>query len=239
MLRATTPIFALALGARLNADAARVLLRTYLGRDAASALLDGRIGLGDVEKIRAVVLFCDLADFTALTERLEAQTLIAHLNTFFETVTRPITRIGGQVAGHVGDAVVLFLTTTDAVSERRLCAAAIQAAHTALDDLAELSATSPVGLPAPFRARIGIDVGEVVHGNIGSAGRFSFSIIGSPVNRAARLQSLAKKLRTDLLMPASLADVAGIACRDFGTHALDGFDQAVAVVGPVGLNDCV
>jgi hypothetical protein len=50
LLHLVTPVFALALGARLNAAAARVLLQTYLGRDAATALLDGRVGLGEVER---------------------------------------------------------------------------------------------------------------------------------------------------------------------------------------------
>ncbi len=124
-LTRVTPLFALALGARLNAAAARVLLRTYLGRDAATAMLDGRVGLGEVAKIRAIVIYCDMLGFTSTTETLEADRLVDRLNTFFETITRPVSVAGGQVAGHVGDAVVMFFPIPDPESERSLCATAV------------------------------------------------------------------------------------------------------------------
>jgi len=70
----------------------------------------------------------------------------------------------------------------------------VKAALDGQEALELLNAMRPGRLAAPLRARLGIDIGEVVHGNIGSAGRFSFTIIGTPVNRAARLQALAKDL---------------------------------------------
>ncbi|HKV00117.1 MAG TPA: adenylate/guanylate cyclase domain-containing protein [Vineibacter sp.] len=231
LLRLVTPVFALALGARLNATAARVLLQTYLGRNAATALLDGRVGLGEIEQIRAVVLYCDLVEFTNLTERLDARSLIDHLNLFFETMTRPVSRAGGQVSGHVGDAVVMFFPIAAAQGEGPLCAVAVKAALEGLQALAALNAMPDRRSQPPLRARIGIDIGEVVHGNIGSAGRFSFTIIGTPVNRAARLQALAKDVGATMLMTANLAQAAGVHGSTFGQHALRGFDRPVDVVG--------
>jgi len=231
LLHLVTPVFALALGARLNAAAARVLLQTYLGRDAATALLDGRVGLGAVEQIRAIVLYCDLFGFTSLTETLDARSLIENLNLFFETLTRPMTRAGGQISGHVGDAVVMFFPIPHAESESAVCAAAIRAAGEGLEALDRLNA-QPARKESPqLRARIGVDIGDVVHGNIGSPGRFSFAIIGTPVNRAARLQGLAKELGTAMLMPAALATAAGISCDAFGQHELRGLELPVDVMG--------
>lgn len=230
IVRDVMPIFALALGARLNAAAARDLLATYLGTDAAEALLDGRVGLGEVASIQAVVLFCDLLGFTTLTETLEAAALIEHLNLFFETVTRPVAQAGGHVAGHVGDAVVMYFPLP--VADRNtVCARALGAALAGQDALGALNARLPAGPSVPLRARIGIDAGPVVHGNIGSAGRFSFTIIGSPVNRAARLQALAKELDAAVLLTRELADAAGQSYRSFGRHILRGFEQPVEVVG--------
>jgi class 3 adenylate cyclase len=231
LLHLVTPVFALALGARLNAAAARGLLQTYLGGNAATALLDGRVGLGEVEQIRAIVLYCDLFEFTALTERLDARSLIDHLNLFFETMTDPVARAGGQVSGHVGDAVVMFFPVPDAAAERSLCNAAVQAALGGLQALERLNALPSRKASPPLRARVGIDIGDVVHGNIGSAGRFSFTIIGSPVNRAARLQALAKDLGATVLMTADLAAAAAVPCHAFGRHALRGFDRPVDIVG--------
>jgi class 3 adenylate cyclase len=231
LLHLVTPVFALAIGARLNAAAARGLLQTYLGSNAATAMLDGRVGLGEVEEIRAIVLFCDLVDFTHLTEMLDAKSLISNLNLFFETVTRPLSHAGGQVSGYVGDGVVMFFPISEPANEGAMCAKAVDAALEGLKAL-ELLNSSPSRRTAPkLRARIGIDIGEVVHGNIGSAGRFSFTIIGTPVNRAARLQGLAKDLGAELLMPFYLAQTAGIQCSAFGKHGLRGLDEPVDVVG--------
>ncbi|MEP7453974.1 adenylate/guanylate cyclase domain-containing protein [Phyllobacterium sp. SB3] len=231
LLQLVTPVFALALGARLNASAARTLLQTYLGSNAATAMLDGRVSLGEVDEIHVIVLFCDLVDFTHMTEGLDAQSLINNLNLFFETVTRPLSHAGGQVSGYVGDGVVMFFPITDPADEKALCASAINAALEGLKALDGLNESSSRNNLPKLRARIGIDIGDVVHGNIGSAGRFSFTIIGSSVNRAARLQVLAKDLGAELLMTSDLADKAGIKCNAFGSHALRGFDNPVDVVG--------
>jgi class 3 adenylate cyclase len=231
LLDRVTPVFALALGARLNAAAARVLLQTYLGGNAATALLGGRVGLGEVEQIRAVVIYCDLFGFTALTESLEPRLLIENLNLFFETMSRPAIGAGGQVSGHVGDAVVMFFPIPGREDERAICATAINAALEGLKALTLLNVRNAGVAAVPLRARVGVDIGEVVHGNIGSAGRFSFTIIGTPVNRAARLQALAKDLDAVLLMTSELAESAGVQGHAFGKHALRGFDRSVDIVG--------
>jgi class 3 adenylate cyclase len=109
------------------------------------------------------------------------------------------------VSGHVGDAVILFYPIPSPEETGPVCAAAIKAATDALEALEMLNAERPVAAPKLY-APIGLDIGEVVHGNIGSTGRFSFTIIGTPVNRAARLQALAKELGLSLLMTAEVAD---------------------------------
>ena len=125
----------------------------------------------------------------------------------------------------------MYFPIPDDESERPVCADAISAALEGLAALDALNAARPLRLAAPLRARIGVDIGEVVHGNIGSAGRFSFTIIGTPVNRAARLQSLGKELGAAMLMTSDLAEAAGVECRAFGKKALRGFDQPVDIVG--------
>jgi class 3 adenylate cyclase len=201
-------------------ESARVLLRTYLGRDVATALLNGRVGLGEVEQTPAIVIYCDLFEFTSLTEMLDTKSVIDSLNLFFDTVTRPVARAGWPVSGHVGDAVVMFFPISDAESERPLCAAAVKAVLEGVEALDLLNTMPARSLGPPLRARVGIDVGEVVHSNIGSAGRFSFTIIGTPVNRAARLQALAKDLGAVVLMTSDSAKAAGVQCTALGKHAL-------------------
>jgi class 3 adenylate cyclase len=229
LLEGIMPAFALAFSARLNVSTTRTLLETYLGRDASVALLAGRSRLGEVGQISAVVFYCDLLGFTGLTEHLSPDALIAMLNLFFDAVTKPAASVGGQVSGHVGDAVVLFFPIISPEKAGTVCAAAVKAAAYALEALELLNAERPPDMPE-LHARIGLDIGEVVHGNIGSAGRFSFTIIGIPVNRAARLQALGKELGVSLLMTSNVADKAGISHRSFGFHTLRGTDQPVEVV---------
>jgi class 3 adenylate cyclase len=224
------PAFALAFSARLNVSMTRTLLETYLGQDASAALLAGRSRLGDVGQIHAVVFYCDLLGFTGLTEHLSPDALIALLNQFFDAVTSPAARVGGQVSGHVGDAVVVFFPIVVPEQTGAVCAAAVKAAVDALEALALLNVRRSPDMPE-LHARIGLDIGKVVHGNIGSAGRFSFTIIGTPVNRAARLQALGKELGASLLMTADVAGKAGFDRRSFGFHTLRGSDQPVEVVG--------
>lgn len=231
LLQKVMPVFALVFGARLNAGAGRNLLETYLGRDSATALLAGRVGLGEVERIGAVVLYCDLANFTSITETLSPQTLIDRLNLFFLTVTGPISRAGGQVSGHVGDAVVMYFPLRDPRQEHETCVAAVASALEALTALDILNRSDAADSTPLLRARIGIDIGEVVHGNVGAPGRFSFTIIGTPVNRAARLQVLAKEVGATLLMTPTLAEASGQRFRSFGAYQLRGFERPVEVFG--------
>jgi class 3 adenylate cyclase len=122
------------------------------------------------------------------------------------------------------------------VRGRPLCAAAVNAAREGLRALELINATPSRKTAPPLRARIGIGIGDVVHGNIGSAGRFSFTIIGTPVNRSARLQALAKKLDAAMLITTDIAEATGVECRSFGSRALRGFDHPVNVVG-FGVSD--
>jgi class 3 adenylate cyclase len=229
LLKGVLPQFALAFSAKLNVSTTRTLLETYLGRDASLALLAGRSRLGDVGRVDAVVFYCDLLGFTGLTEQLTPGDLIRTLNLFFDAVTEPAARAGAQVSGHVGDAVVLFFPIASPENASEVCAGAVKSAEDALEALETLNANRP-DMPQ-LHARIGLDIGEVVHGNIGSAGRFSFTIIGMPVNRAARLQALAKELGVSLLMTAEVADRAGSDRKSFGFHTLRGLDRPVEVVG--------
>ena len=110
----------------------------------------------------------------------------------------------------------------------------MNAAREGLRALELINATPSRKTAPPLRARIGIGIGDVVHGNIGSAGRFS--IIGTPVNRSARLQALAKKLDAAMLITTDIAEATGVECRSFGSRALRGFDHPVNVVG-FGVSD--
>ena len=181
-------------------------------------------------RVDAVVFYCDMLGFTSLTEQLTPGDLIKTLNLFFDAVTQPAAQAGGQVSGHVGDAVVVFFPIASPEITSEVCAGAVKAAKDALEALETLNANQPDDLPR-LHARIGLDIGEVVHGNIGSASRFSFTIIGTPVNRAARLQALAKELGVSLLMTAEVAARAGSDRRSFGFHTLRGLDRPVEVVG--------
>jgi len=71
------------------------VLSTYVGRNAGRAVLDGRVVRGDMESIPAVVLFADLKDFTAFSNTVPPEMIIARLNRFFDVADEKISRNGG------------------------------------------------------------------------------------------------------------------------------------------------
>ena len=202
------------------------LARTYLGTNAAQRVLDGDVERGCGETIQAAIWFCDLRDFTLLSQALPADRLLKILDAYFETVAGPIADRGGEVLKFIGDAMLAIFPV--ATSAADACMRALDAAEAAIDRFA-----AHVAIPA--RAELGVDLGigvslhlgDVFYGNIGARDRLDFTVIGPAVNLAARVQGQCKPLDIPLLATADLVHhVARADLRSAGTHALKGIDTA-------------
>ncbi|GAC1315690.1 MAG: adenylate/guanylate cyclase domain-containing protein [Thermoleophilaceae bacterium] len=161
----------------------RDLFGRQVGHDVASAaLLDGDIRLGG--EVRDVaVLFVDLIGSTTLASTEQPERVVALLNSFFAVVVGVVDRHGGWVNKFEGDgALCIFGAPVTHVDGE---AAALRAAR-------ELHARLEGELPQ-LRAAIGVSAGPAVAGNVGTRERFEYTVIGDPVNEAARLCDLAKR----------------------------------------------
>lgn len=158
------------------------------------------------EKRTMTILFSDIVGFTTISEELNPIELTTLMNEYLTAMTDIITRTGGVVDKYIGDAVMAFWGAPLADSNQALhaCTSA-RMMHEALADLNK--AWSSRGI-SPVNTRIGIATGDVVVGNMGSASRFNYTVMGDTVNLASRFESLNKIYGTDCLVSETTAQQA-------------------------------
>ncbi len=229
--RAILPILSLVMESREWQRRAKTLLETYLGRDAGMRVLGGLIERGEGVTIAAAIWYCDLRDFTAISNRLPRDEVIALLNDYFDTMTRPVTAQGGEVLKFIGDAVLAIFPMHDDLDRDEKCRVALVAAKQALEGLGDLNELRASAGKPPLKVGIGLHAGSVTYGNIGTPNRLDFTVIGPAVNLAARISGLCRELDQPLLSSGTFASPCGTRLVSMGTHALRGFDEAVEVFG--------
>jgi adenylate cyclase len=165
----------------------RDLFGRHVGEDVARQALEAGIGLGG-EVREAAVVFIDVVGSTSLAARLPPADVVAQLNGFFALVLEVVHEHGGWVNKFEGDAALCIFGVPTPISDP-----AGRALATARELAGRLEAESPLD------AGLGVSAGEVVAGNVGAAERFEYTVIGDPVNEAARLTELAKERRPRVL----------------------------------------
>jgi adenylate cyclase len=206
------------------------LLDTYVGRHAGWRILQGRIRRGDIERIEAVIMLADLRDFTNLSNRLPGDQVIGLLNSYFDCLVPPIARHGGEILKFIGDGLLaIFAVAGDPAAA---CEAALAAADEARAGIASRNAERREAGEPVLRQRMALHLGDVLYGNIGSAGRLDFTAIGPAVNLTARLEALARDLRRDLVVSAQFARHSRAALASLGAFRLRGFRAPQQVFGP-------
>jgi adenylate cyclase len=155
-----------------------------------------------VEKRVMTILFSDLENFSTHAERSTPDALLAQMSVYFEQVTRAISDEQGTVDKFIGDGIMAFWGAPVALSDHvlRACSATLRAVRR-MDGINETWRAE--GKPA-LRMRIGLNTAEVLVGNIGSSGRFSYTAIGDGVNVAARLEGMNKTFGTTICISDSV-----------------------------------
>lgn len=140
------------------------------------------------ETIEATIAFVDICGFTAISEREPPDVVISLLNKYFDIIVKEIIAQGGYVDKFMGDAV-LAVFKDEGHLERAIRAA--QAVNACIRSMEDRLSGAQTFLP---KLSIGINTGDVISGNVGSATlrRFDFTVIGDVVNTAQRLQAAAK-----------------------------------------------
>lgn len=176
---------------------------------------------GANETIEATVAFVDICGFTAISEQESPDVVVHLLNRIFDCIVPSITAAGGTVDKFIGDAVLAVFKNEDHLLRAVRAAQDINLALPKLEKTTGLR--SAAGQNFEPRVTIGLNTGEVISGNVGSAAlrRFDFTVIGDVVNTAQRLQSIAQP--GQILMSESTflkLDGRGVACRELGEFVL-------------------
>ena len=209
----------------------RTLLRTYLGKGAGERVHRGEVRRGDGITTRTAIWFSDLRGFTKLTAALARDELLELLNDVFELIVSNVNAHGGEVLKFMGDGVLAIFPSpsADAEDSALVCRGAREAAEATQRRLYELSKNRQAQGKSAAAIGIGLHYGDVMYGNIGSHSRLDFTVIGSAVNLAARIEALCSRLSEDILMSASFAALEAGDSRSLGHHQLKGVTGGVEV----------
>ena len=213
----------------IEESVAQTVAQTYLGRQVGERILRGMIRRGDGEEIRAVLWFSDLRDFTGLNERLPPDQVLELLNNYFQLVGDALAKNGGEILKFIGDGVMAYFPAEDALFMPMVTAAALDAARQLIDDAEAANEARATGGAEPIRFGIGLHVGTVTFGNIGTEDRLDFTVIGPAVNRASRLQGLTKALGVRVCASAEFNQDCPRPMRSLGKHRLRGVREPVEI----------
>jgi adenylate cyclase len=221
------PCLALAVKSRSTFDVAQTLLETYLGQDAGMRVLTGEIDRHSVRTIQAVIWLCDLRGFSRVASRVAQQELVELLDVYLEIMARPVLDNRGQILKFMGDG---FLATFDLAmgSREAVCADAVNAAEQLVHALPALNAERRGRGKQTLDLGVAIHMGEVLYGNIGTRERLDFTVVGSAVNEASRIEGLCRPLGRNVLVSSAVSEAAAFSSRkltSLGVHALRGIRE--------------
>jgi adenylate cyclase len=169
----------------------------YVSQEIRDEILAGRIAL-EGEPREATILFADIRDFTPWVEASDPREVVRDLNAYFTEMETAIRAHGGLVLQYIGDEIEAVFGAP--VAKPGHAEQAVRAALEMRRRLAAWNTARAVSGRTPLRNGIGIHTGRVLAGNIGSADRLSYALVGDAVNLASRLQGLTKELETDVVV---------------------------------------
>ncbi|WP_262027849.1 adenylate/guanylate cyclase domain-containing protein [Microvirga sp. Mcv34] len=223
LLRELASPLMLAMKCASLARIAKTLVETYLGRDAGRLVLSGRIARGVTDRIQSVLWFSDLHSFTHITETADPEQIIPFLNDYSEAIISSIYEAGGDVLKLIGDGALAIFKEDDPVQACRCALKAERLMHARIRALNEerLSCNLPV-----TSAYLGLHIGEVFYGNIGSQDRLDFTVVGPAVNEVSRIGALCRSVERDVLVSSAFFSAAASEDREclvsVGRYALRG-----------------
>lgn len=182
-------------------DRVKATFNKFHNKEIAEKLLSGEVKLGG-ERKQAVIFFSDVRGFTGMSESMQPEQVVELLNEYMTRMVAVIRMNGGIVDKYVGDAIMALWGvpiggTNDAVSAVRACLAMRQ-------ELAMLNELRLARGQVALKIGMGLNMGPVIAGNIGSDEKMEYTVIGDSVNLASRIESMTKEYGTDLLISQAI-----------------------------------
>ncbi|MGH7871612.1 MAG: adenylate/guanylate cyclase domain-containing protein [Candidatus Binatia bacterium] len=200
------PLLALTLKAASLARIAGTLVETYLGRDAGHRVLAGRIARGVTDQIVAVLWFSDLRSYTRISDSAAPEDIIPMLNAYAGAIISAIHDRGGDVLKLIGDGTLAIFPVEDRGEACRAALAAAEAARRAVAAVSMQRAQANLPMTDMY---LGLHIGEVFYGNIGSEDRLDFTVVGPAVNEVSRIASMCRSVDQPLLLSSAFATALG------------------------------
>ncbi|MCG6859029.1 MAG: adenylate/guanylate cyclase domain-containing protein [Salaquimonas sp.] len=199
-------LLCLAMRVNANFSLARAILDTYLGERSGARVLSGQIKRGGGQIIRAAIAITDLRGSTKMSERLELDTYLETINHYYDCTAGTVIEHGGEVLKFMGDGMLAIFPFEDTEPPSIACGRVIEAARAMLARIDELN-RSKAG-SEKLAIGIGLHVGEIAYGNVGTKQRLDFTAIGRTVNEVAKLENLCKTVGKPLLATAEFREMA-------------------------------
>lgn len=184
-----------------------------------------------------VIMFCDIKDFTQIAEAASSEDLMRQLSDYLESQSNAILEHAGTIDKYIGDSIMAFWNAPleDPEMERNACLAVLSArTKLRLQNQTWQEAGDPV-----FVTRYGLHKGNVIVGNVGSTERLNYTVMGSEVNLASRLEGLNKVFGTEILASSFVQEAAGeeFLWRPVGRVAPKGVSKPVDIFELIGVKD--
>jgi adenylate cyclase len=209
------------------------LLDTYVGNRAGERIWGGQIRRGHTETMNAAIWLSDLRGFTALSDRLPAETVVDILNHYFDCQVAAIRTHGGEVLKYMGDGLLAVFPIDEYVGDtQQVCGRVLEAARESRANVEALHYPNGEAIER-FRFGVALHVGSVLYGNIGGGNRLDFTCIGPAVNLAARLEKIAGRLGRTVVASEGFAGICRGGWSELGEFPIAGFSKAERVYGLV------
>jgi len=204
----------------------------YVSPDVVQNIVENETGIQiGGEKQCLTAIFTDLRGFTAFTESMDSSVLVRVLNMYLNEMTQVIIALGGTIDKFEGDAIMAFFGAPHKLEDHavRCCLAALRMKK--MEALLNEQLLREKLISTPFFTRIGINTGEMIVGNVGSLQRLDYTIIGSNVNIASRIENANKRYHTSVMISGSTFRLVAQAfeCQYVDTAYLKGVHQPVAL----------
>jgi adenylate cyclase len=190
-LRRLVPALAMAIKSGALARIAGTLVEVYLGKDAGQRVLAGRIQRGVTDRIEAAIWFSDLRSFTTITDTALPDEII------------PLQQAGGDVLKLIGDGTLAIFRDDDSATA---CARALKAEREMRKRVHDLNQRRGGEGRPTTSVYVGLHVGEVFYGNIGSVDRLDFTVVGPAVNETSRIASMCRSVDRPVLISSAFSE---------------------------------
>lgn len=211
---------------------ALTLLNTYVGPRTGREILKGTIQRGSGQTINAVIWLTDLRNFTDLSNRLPREALLDLLNAYFDIVGEAVGAAGGEILKFIGDSALAIQPLAAPEDAPAACRNAVATAAAMRARLGEVNAEREAAGKEGFDFGLGLHVGDVLYGNIGTENRLDFTVIGPAVNEAARLESFCSRLGEPVLLSKAFVAACAVEAISLGKHEAKGLAEPIELFRP-------